>query len=258
MGLLGSKPSGPTRTVVLQKDPAGAPAVDQTKVREANPKLADIAGKAGIALSKRDLSGIRAQVVALVDHSGSMHADYASGGVATLVERALGFALQVDVDGKIPVIPFDSRVWPSIEVTQTNFSTVVADSVWKPNEMGSTNLAAALEVVKEMADGSDQPIFLVVATDGNPDNKSATTKVVCELAGYPVFIKFLALREVDYLSELDDLDGTKRLLDNVDAKPEKGSGLNLLTCTDSQFVDAMADEWNTWVTAALAAGVLKV
>ena len=40
-------------------------------------------------------------------------------------------------------------------------------------------------------------------------------------------------------------------------RPEFGSGLNLLTCSDSEFPDAMADELNTWVAAATTAGLLQ-
>ncbi len=247
-----------SKSVSFVKDSSGAPAMDLTKVRESNPELAKIADKAGIALSTRDLSGVRAQVVVLLDHSGSMRRDFENQSVQKLLTRALGFSLQVDADGTVPVIPFDSRVWPTVDVTQANFSTVVDTSLFKPNNMGSTNLTDALVQVKELANNTDAPLFVVIITDGNPDHKPSVTKLVCELAGYPAFLKFLALRPVDYLSELDDLDDSKRLLDNVDAKPEKGTSLDLLTCSDADFIDAMVDEWDTWIKAATNAGVLTV
>jgi TerF-like vWA domain-containing protein len=258
MGLFGNPatPAGAQRTVTLTKDPSGAPAVDLIKVRDANPDLAKSADKVGFALSAKGLSGTRAKVVALLDHSGSMKSEYRSGAVDKLFQRIMGLGLQIDDDGEIPVIPFDDRVRPTFNLNAANFTTAVG-SVWNEHDMGSTNLAGALSVVFDMAKTTDEPIFLVVLTDGNPDNKSQATKVVCEMAGYPVFIKFMALKPVDYLSELDDLDNTKRLLDNVDAKPEKGSDLNLLTCTDAEFAAALVDELDTWITAATAAGVLK-
>jgi hypothetical protein len=169
MGLFNRGAITPARTVNLVKDPTGAPAVNLTKVRDAgHVDLAKRADKAGLALSKRGLAGIRAQALLVLDHSGSMRADYASGAVQTLVERALGFAL----------------------------------------------------------------------------------------ARYPVFVKFLAVAPVAYLNELDDLGNDRRLLDNVDAKPSSPA-LNLRTCTDAQFADAMVDEWDTWIAAATKAGVLR-
>jgi hypothetical protein len=258
MGLFSSSstPAGAQRTVSLTKDPSGAPAVDLTKVRAANPDLAKSADRVGFALSTKGLSGVRAKVVALLDHSGSMRKEYKSGDVDKLFQRIMGLGLQIDDDGEIPVIPFDDRIRPTFNLNAVNFATAVS-SVWNEHDMGSTNLAGALRVVLDMAKSTDEPIFLVVLTDGNPDSKSEATKVVCEMAGYPVFIKFMALKPVEYLSELDDLDNTKRLLDNVDAKPEEGSTLNLLNCSDAEFAAALVDEWDTYIAAATAAGVLK-
>lgn len=247
--------SGPARTINLTKDPGGASAINLSKVREdGHVDLAKRADKAGIALSKRGLAGIRAQAVLVLDHSGSMYNDYANGKVQTLVERVLGFALQIDVDGTVPVIPFDSRVRPSVDVTVGNYSDAVNKQIWKQSQMGTTNLAAALEAVRDLAKVTDEPIFCAVVTDGSPDDRTAATKLVCELAGYPVFLKFLALDHVAYLDELDDNPGP-RLLDNVDSKPD-ADGPAILDMTDLQFADAMATEWDSWIEAATKAGVL--
>lgn len=248
-----STPGGPARTIHLTKDPTGGSAINLSKVRDAGHiDLAKRADKAGLALSKRGLAGIRAQAVLVLDHSGSMYNDYANGKVQTLVERVLGFALQIDVDGTAPVIPFDSHVWPTVDVTVNNYSGIVDQKIWKQDRMGSTDLAKALAVVREMAKTTNEPIFCAVVTDGSPDSKAATTAIVCELAGYPVFLKFLAIRDVPYLQELDDLGDDRRLLDNVDAKFFNDPA----SVSDLEFADAMADEWDGWVAAATKAGVL--
>lgn len=258
MGIFGNKTkvaeptTGPARTIKMTKDPAGSSAINLSKVRDAGHiDLAKRADKAGIALSKRGLAGIRAQAVLVLDHSGSMYNDYANGRVQTLVERVLGFALQIDVDGTVPVVAFDSRVYPAVDVTVDNYSGVVNKKIWKQDRMGTTDLASALKSVRELARITDEPIFCAIVTDGNPDDRAATTRIVCELAGYPVFIKFLALNEVSYLQDLDD-DPGPRLLDNVDAKFFD----NLASVSDLAFADDMADEWDSWVTAATKAGVL--
>lgn len=249
--------SGPTRTIKLTKDVTGAPAINLSKVREAGHiDLAKHADKAGIALSKRGLAGIRAQAVLVLDHSGSMHADYSNGKVQTLVERVLGFALQIDVDGTVPLIAFDSYVHPTVEVNIGNYRNVVDNQIWQPRRMGTTDLAQALVAVREMAKTTDEPIFCAVVTDGNPDSKAATTKVVCELASYPVFLKFLAIRDVPvpYLNDLDNLDDPAlRLLDNVNAQ----SFNDPASVSDMAFADAMAAEWDSWVSLATKAGVLS-
>ncbi len=239
----------PARTVALVKE--SGPAVDLAKVREAHVDLAKKADKAGVALSKRGLGGIRAQAILVLDHSGSMYGDYASGAVQDLVERALGFALQIDDDGEVPVIPFDSQVWEHVYVTVDDYAGAVG-RIWRPDAMGSTRLDRALGALRYLAAETEQPIVALVVTDGNPDDRAAATKAVIDLARYPVFIKFLALRDVPYLQELDDLEPSVRLLDNVDTKTFP----SLAGVTDMQFAEAMADEWDTWITAAQAAGVL--
>lgn len=251
-----------SKPINLVKDPSGTPAVDLTKLRDSHPSLVKRAEKAGISLSKRGLDGVRAQAVMILDHSGSMYGDYANGTVQTMVERALGFALQIDVDGTVPVIPFDYGVRPTVEVTVDNYVGVVDREIWKKHEMGSTNLTDALQTLKAMAKITDAPIFAIVICDGSPNSKGTATKVVCELAEYPVFLKFLAIKPVDYLQELDDLPSGKgglfrrggvRLLDNVDAKfiPDPAG------MSDLAFADAMTDEWDSWIKAATAAGILS-
>jgi hypothetical protein len=256
--VFGRKPDlRPAHPVALVKDPAGTPAVNLTKVREAGHlDLAKAADKAGVALSKRDLAGIRAQAVLLLDHSGSMRSDYARGAVQQLVQRVLGFALQIDVDGTVPVIRFDSRVWPSVDVTVDNHKDVVANQLWRPNSMGTTDLAGALAAVRGLAEETTAPLYVAVVTDGEPDSPRDATEQVCDLARYPVFLKFLALQPVRYLSGLDTLDASKRLLDNVNAQPPKDSRLRLLDCTDLEFQEAMVEEWDAWVRAAKGKGVL--
>lgn len=243
----------PANVVKLVKDPSGSSAVNLSKVRDAgHVDLAKKADKAGVSLSKRDLAGIRAQAVLILDHSGSMGYDYQSGVVQQLVERSLGFALQIDLDGSIPVIPFDSRVHPTVDVTVNNYQNVVNREIYKPNKMGTTDLAAALKELVKLAASTDAPIFAIVITDGNPDDKSQTTRVVCDLARYPVFLKFLAIQQVDYLQDLDDLPDSQRLLDNVDAKFIS----NPAGMSDLDFADAMVDEWDSWINLATARGVI--
>jgi hypothetical protein len=246
----------PAKTVALTQDATGAPAVNLTKVRESGPAgldLAKKADKAGFALSKRGLAGIRAQAVLVLDHSGSMQRDYERGVVQQLVERTLGFALQIDVDGEIPVIPFDSRVKPTVDVNLSNYQGVVDRDIYRPRNMGTTNLADALGVLKQMAEASDAPLFAIIITDGEPNYKQPTTEMVCELSRYPVFLKFLAIQRVNYLQELDDLPAKKRLLDNVDAKfISDPSGMS-----DKDFAEAMVDEWDTWIAEATRERVLR-
>ncbi|QYN41172.1 VWA domain-containing protein (plasmid) [Pseudonocardia sp. DSM 110487] len=254
--------TSPAKTVSFVKDPSGAPAVDLAKVREQHPDLAKRADKAGISLSKRNLAGVRAQACLYLDHSGSMRTDYRSGAVQTIVERALGFALQIDADGTVPVTPFDSRLWDTVNVTVDNYQGVVDRELWHRSAMGGTRMAPPFQHLLDEAKRTQLPLFAIVVGDGSPADSTPTTKLVIELANYPVFIKFLSVRPVDYLQELDELEQksgrsligrSTRKVDNVDAQdmPDP-AGL-----PDLAFAEKMVEEWDTWFAAATAAGILS-
>lgn len=256
----------PARTINLVKDPTGAPAVNLTKMREAGHiDLVKHAEKAGISLSKRNLGGLRGAVRLYVDHSGSMEfpnaRDYSNGNVQRLVERALGYAFQLDSDGKIPVIAFDNELHPEVIVDQSNYEGVVEREIWRKGKMHGTEFAPIFEDLLSEAKTTNEPIFAIIVTDGSPSDRAKTTRLIVELANYPVQIKFLALREADFLRKLDDLEERQpgaRLLDNVDAKFFDGEDCPELTeITDLQFAEAMADEIDTWIEEATAKGVLS-
>ncbi len=246
----------PANPVALVKDATGAPAVDLSKVAAAgHVDLSKRAEHVGVSLRKQGLAGMRGRVIVVLDHSGSMYGDYNSGLVQKLLERTLAFGLQVDTDASVEVFPFDSRVWPVERVDLANYQRA-SQCVYRPNQMGSTDLAAALRTVRDVAAETREPIVCVVITDGSPDDRRAATNVVCDLARYPVFLKMLALRSVPYLAELDELEETRpgaRLLDNVNTQTIRDpEGIS-----DEKFADAMTAEWRDWLDAATVAGVVR-
>lgn len=254
--MFGKNKQSPVNPVALTKDASGAPAVDLAKVAaQGHVNLSKTAEKVGVSLAKRGLGGMRGRVIVVLDHSGSMSGDFESGTVQRLLERTLGFGLQIDTDGAVEVIPFDSRVWATVTVGLGDYQQAV-QAVYHPGQMGSTDLTAALKAVRKIAERTTEQIVCVVLTDGNPDDRRSATEVVCDLARYPVFLKFLALRSVPYLAELDDLEQTRpgaRILDNVDAKTiADPAGIS-----DADFAEAMVDEWDSWLKEATAAGVLR-
>ena len=257
MGLFNRKGT-PAHSVTLSKDATGAPATHVDLVKDqGGVDMVKKFSKAGTSLSKRGLNGIRAEVVMLLDHSLSMDGNYRNGTVQTLVERALGFALQVDYDGTIPVIRFDRIAHPAIEVTLSNYADVARASLYEREKMHNTNLTGALDAVLRHAPKIDKPLYVVVITDGRPNDARSAAQAVQTLASYPVFLKFLAVPDrgefpgKQFLQDLDDMGG--RLVDNADSKfIDDPAGM-----TDLAFAEAMVDELDTWFTAATRAGLLR-
>jgi hypothetical protein len=240
------------KAVKLVKE--SGPAVSLDKIQsKGGTGLLEKTKAVGSALDKAGLGGIRAQAVLVLDFSGSMSYDYRDGHVQELAERFLAFALQIDADGEVPIIPFASNRLPTINVTLDNYQGIIDRELVRKQRMGTTDLASALKEVKRLAESTDAPLFVGIVTDGAPDSESATTQIVCELASYPCFLKFLALRDVSYLHKLDNLPDSKRLLDNVNAQSFNSLG----SISDQQFAQAVVEEWSDWVNKAKAAGVLN-
>jgi hypothetical protein len=259
--MFGSKPKV-AHSVSFVKDPNGAAANDLVSLEKAgHVSLAKRAKDAGVALANRGLAGVRAEGVLIVDHSGSMHGDYNSGAVQTLAERFLGFVLQFDVDGNVPIVAFDDRVHEEVVADVTNYQGIIEREIRLNGrrQMGGTDLRPPLKWLREKAKTTKAPIFAALVSDGDNSNDrhdAETEELFYDLSRYPVFIKPLLVRPVEFFSKIDKYSGPKRLLDNVNAQASTHTR-NLLTCDDSTFADAMAEEWDTWVAAATAAGVLR-
>jgi hypothetical protein len=238
------------KSVKMVKETDESTAISLDKIE--NISLRKKTEHAGISLKKAGMGGVRAQVMVVLDHSGSMSSTYRSGKVQELVERFLGFGMAVDIDGEIPVVPFDSGVYNAVTVNMSNYHDVVNKSIYKPYNMGSTNLTEALKAVREEAKKTDAPLFVAIVTDGEPNERNSAREIVKDLANYPVFLKFLALQKVSFLEELDNMGSDERLLDNVNTKEY----YDLSSVTDEQFATDMVDEYKTWVDAALAVGIL--
>lgn len=242
--------NAPARSISFVKQ--AGPANQRTDVENrGGVDLAKKFDKAGVSLSKRGLDGVRAEVVMLLDHSGSMVSDYQNGTVQTLVERALGFALQIDTDGTIPIVRFDSGVRNAINVHIDNYRSITQTKLYERNKMGSTNLTAALDELLKIAKTTTAPIFAIIVTDGAPNDPTTVIQRVRELSRYPVFLKFLSIQKVAFLDRLDNLDGV--FIDACDAQDV----LDPSNISDLNFAEKMTEELGKWVSEAQRVGILQ-
>ncbi|RYF45628.1 MAG: VWA domain-containing protein [Comamonadaceae bacterium] len=167
--------------------------------------------------------------ICVVDASGSMDDVVKAGSGRTrwqaVQESAEQFARDVgkfDSDGIDVVIFSGSAVTSHTGVTADKVKEVFATR----SPRGSTPLAQALTEALKLAGKSDKKDFIVVFTDGVPDDKHAAAEVIRNAANAQetddaltiLFVQVGDAREATaYLQELDDnLKGAK--FDIVDAK----------------------------------------
>jgi hypothetical protein len=222
------------------------------------------------------------QVIANVDKSYSISSEYDNGNVQEVLERALGFAVIVDDDGSVPAVFFGGNI-AEYTVKLDDFHGFVRSKGIRCD--GSTPLAESLMAVAKQTGNGDlfeggggffrrrpsaptvkkmaTPAFVIIITDGAPDNQEAAVDAVQRLSYRGVFLKFLYVghdrRGWEFLEKLDDeipvgvsYEQGGRLVDNVDSKRmDSLSGMS-----DEQFYAAMLDEVTGWLEVAKAKNLI--
>lgn len=200
---------------------------DQDKFRgnvvNLSKTIIDISQKADV-----DLGSTKAQVVVVVDYSGSMNRMYKDGTVQNVIDKLLPLGLTFDDNGEVEVFRFDSgfKQFPSLNIK--NYEGYVAREIFN-DRLGSTCYAPVLKEIKRQyidkpkkglfglfskkneskADSSVNPVFVIFITDGDNQDKGDTNTIIRELSATNCFIQFIGVGKdnMSYLTKLDDLKG---------------------------------------------------
>jgi hypothetical protein len=217
--------------------------------------IVNLTKTAGISLAKHGLTGQRAAVYLVLDHSGSMQPYYASGDVQRLAEQALGLSANLDDDGSVPLIYFGSDV-DQVDEVRIGYHQGVIDRTHRTIRWGSTDYARAIRHVtneyRASEEGRQFPALVIFQTDGEPDDRAAAARALREASRLPIFFAFIGFgRSVEFLELLDTLSG--RVVDNASffhaARPA--------AVTDTQLYDGITREYAQWLTAARTAGIIR-
>ncbi|MFE6362926.1 VWA domain-containing protein [Streptomyces sp. NPDC057806] len=237
-------PSGPhTPAISLDKVPA---------------PLVSLAKAATASLEKSGLSGLRAAVYLVVDRSLSMEAYYANGAVQHLTDQALGLSVTVDDDGQVPVVLFDSKPYPIVDVSLNGYAGVVAQQHQLHGgalTMGGTQYTIAMRAVVEhyINSRSTDPALVIFQTDGAPQDPDDVRLQLVQSSKLPIFWAFVGFGpgKVRFLTELDTMRG--RLLDNASYFH---AGMDPRSVPDEQLYDGLTREFGQWVPQARTKGLL--
>ncbi|MBC9729902.1 VWA domain-containing protein [Streptomyces sp. TRM68367] len=223
------------------------PAISLDKVPAS---LVNLAKVAAVSLEKKGLTGQRAAVYLVMDHSGSMTPFYADGSMQHLADQGLALSTNLDDDGRVPLIFFGSRVDHDRSVTLDNFQGVI-HSTHRSVPWGSTDYAQAIDYVVNLHEGTPIPGLVIFQTDGDPDSERAAEDALRRASKAPLFFAFVGFgRRVNFLKRLDKLRG--RAVDNASFFHADDPFM----VSDEALYDGLTHEYGSWLTAARAAGIV--
>ncbi|MFE7954432.1 VWA domain-containing protein [Streptomyces sp. NPDC057413] len=228
-------PAGQGPAISLDKVPAG---------------LVSLAKTAAVSLEKKGLTGQRAAVYLVLDHSGSMMPFYSDGSMQRLAEQALGLSVNLDDDGQVPLIYFGSNVSQLSDARLNNYQGVIGRT-HNAVSWGSTNYAAAIDYVTDLHADNPNPALVIFQTDGEPDSRRDAEAALRDASQFPLHFAFVGFgNSISFLQKLDDLRGRK--VDNASFFHARDPH----RVTDEQLYDGVTHEYAGWLAAARAAGIV--
>lgn len=234
------------------------PAISLEKVQATAPGLVSLAKTAAVSLGKKGLTGHRAAVYLVLDHSGSMTHHYASGAVQRLADQVLGLSVNLDDDGVVPTVFFSTRADAPHDIGLDNYTGAI-ERLHSTRTWGSTNYADAMHTVitHYCTAGATDPALVVFQTDGNPNSRSEAKRLLKEASKLPIFWSFVGFGdELTFLRKLDNLrvgfGGRK-----VDNASLFETGRDPQNVTDAELYDGIMHEYPDWLSAARSAGIVR-
>jgi stress response protein SCP2 len=232
-----------------------APAISLEKVERAAPALVSLYKQAGISLHKRGITGQRAAVYLVLDHSASMKSYYRSGTMQHLAEQVLGLSANLDDDGIVPVVVFSSRVDLISDISLDNHAGRV-EELHRKLPWGGTCYAPAMRAVIDhyLGCGATDPAYVVFQSDGEPFDRGETKRLLQQSSTLPIFWQFVGFggTRLKFLRGLDTLKG--RAVDNAGFF---AAGRDPRERSDAELYDCLMAEFPRWLAAARQAGFVR-
>ncbi|WPS85515.1 VWA domain-containing protein (plasmid) [Brevibacillus halotolerans] len=212
-----------------------------------------------LVLQKRGINSGYARVAVVIDMSGSMRSQFKDGTVQLVLERLLPVALRLDDNGELDIWLFDDGYKRLDSISERDFYQYVDREIMGKREnqlWGTTSYAPVIHDVfqKYVAEEpSHLPTFVIFITDGNNDDKKATTEMMREASKHGIFWQFIGIgrERFEFLQKLDDLTG--RIIDN--ANFFKLNDINDIT--DEELYARLMTEYPGWEKNARQQGILR-
>ena len=223
------------------------------------------------------LPNVKANVVIVMDISGSMHSLFKKGIIQDTFDRVLPLAMQFDDDGIIDVWLFDSKcIHSETPYTLKNREDYVKKEITSKHQLGGgTEYCKPIEGIEAEQANNKNITYVLFFTDGNCSDAAKTKKAMIEVSTKPIFWKFIGLggnkpadkeqiqnqgffskkitvrsTGFDFLETLDDMAG--RIIDNADFFQI----YDIHQMTDEELYKGLLEEFPKWISDAKTKNIL--
>lgn len=211
-------------------------------------------------LKTKNAVGLRARVILVIDKTGSMKRQYASGVVHRMVERMVAVATQLDDDGQLEPYLYGSwlAALPDITVAQTEkWSETYLHLNGHHGGIDYASIGGSNDELPIMHHilstvTARQPTLVFFFTDGGFTKKGPIASFMRTAAAAPIFWQFVGVGRANYgiLEKLDTMDG--RVVDNA--------GFFALddidAISDVDLYERILSEFPEWMKDARTAGII--
>ena len=198
--------------------------------------------KVKICLKKKTDIDIKAKVNFILDVSGSMNNDIRLGKVQNAVERIFPIARILDDDKSLGMYSFSCSVRKFHDITLENYIGYV-DSVKNQFELSGTYYYPFLKLIYNEFKVEKLPVFNIVITDGDNDDKTKSEEIIIRNSHKNVFWQFVGIgySSFSFLERLDKLRG--RINDNANFFHIN----DLEKITDKELYDRLLNEFPDFI-----------
>lgn len=212
-------------------------------------------------LLTKGAGGERARVVLVLDKTGSMSDEYASGIVHRVVEKMVPVAIQLDDDGSLECYMYGNKFarLPDLRVEYLeqwlgdfiHISGVHQGIDYRPIGLYNDEIPIMHEIIRTLKE-QQLPTLVLFFTDGGFHKKKEIIKAMKDASKMPAFWQFVGIGRNDFgiLRRLDEMEG--RVVDNAGFFEVA----DIDRIDDAELYRRLLSEFPDWLRAARAIGVL--
>lgn len=230
-------------------------AVQQVVLAKA-PRLSELTKKAVVSLEKKQLADVRAQVVLVLDASGSMNWQYSQGRVQRLLDKVLPLALMFDDDGVLECWAFASHFQRLADASIDNIDDYIeqANGGWEEWNIGwDNNEPEVIRAIYDLHKDDALPVYVIFVSDGGIYLNDPIKDLIKKAAKAPIFWQFVGIGGSGYgvLEKLDKMWG--RYVDNANFFALD----DIDSISDEALYDRLMGEFPLWLREAKSKRILR-